>query len=110
VFNVTSQAELWQNQSGQRVYLGQWQYHSIPRAGDGDKQVIAAWAANNGEALVTVAHEAADKIAMLMEVDLLGQEVTPQDLGTTTGKVVKRKDGWNVVRGTDGNLDATYSP
>lgn len=109
VFNVTSLAEVWQVQSGKQVFLGQWKYHSVPQAGDGDKQVIAAWAADNGKALVAVAHEAADKIAMLMEIDLLGQEATPQDLGTTTpGKVLKRKDGWNVIRDTDGNLDATY--
>jgi hypothetical protein len=111
VFNVTSTAELWQNQSGRRVFLGQWRYHSPPRAGDGDKQVIAAWAANNGEALVTVAHEAAAKIAMLMEIDLLGQEVTPEDLGTTTrGRVLMRKDGWNVVRDPDGNMDTAFEP
>lgn len=111
VFNVTSQAELWQNQTGRRVFLGQWRYHSAPRAGAGDTQVIAAWAANNGEALVAVAHEAAGKIAMLMEVDLLGQEVTPEDLGTTTrGKVLMRKDGWNVVRDPDGNMDTAFEP
>jgi hypothetical protein len=111
VFNVTSQAELWQNQTGRRVFLGQWRYHSPPRVGDGDKQVIAAWAANNGEALVTVAHEAAAKIAMMMEIDLLGQEVTPEDLGTTTGaRVLMRRDGWNIERDPDGNMDTAFEP
>ncbi|HET6466354.1 MAG TPA: hypothetical protein VFH55_12160 [Nitrospiria bacterium] len=125
VFTVTSQAELWQKGSEKRVYLGQWQYHSVPRDGDGDDPVIATWAADNGEALVTVAHEAIDKIALMMRIDLLGEAANPGDLGTTSlnytrqadgaymnveGKILVREGGWDVVRDNEGTLHAAYVP
>jgi len=125
VFNVTSKTELWEKGTEKEIYLGHWMYHSVPQTGDTDEQVIAAWAADDGKALVTVAHDAIDKIAMMMEVDLLGHALTPEDLGTASGsytregdganmnydgKVVMRKDGWDVVRDSDGTLHATYVP
>ena len=125
VFTVTSQAELWQKGSEKEVFLGQWLYHSVAREGDGDDPVIASWAADNGEALVTVAHEAIDKIALMMKIDLLGEAVDPGDLGTASlnytrqadgaymnveGKILVRDGGWDVVRDNDGTLHAAYVP
>jgi len=125
VFNVVSQAELWQKGTEKEIFLGQWQYHSAPRNGDGDEQIIAAWAANDGEALIATAHEAIDKIAQMMKIDLLGEAVDPGDLGTASGtyarqadgaymnfegKVMARQAGWDIVRENDGTLHAAYVP
>ncbi len=125
VFTVTSKAELWQKAGGERVFLGEWQYHSAPRSGDSEAEVIGAWAADNGEALVTVAHEAIDKIALMMKLDLLGEPVDPGGLGTTTvsytgqargepisveGQILVRQSGWDVVRSGDGTLHTAYVP
>jgi hypothetical protein len=125
VFTVTSKAELWQKAGGERVFLGEWQYHSTPRSGDSEAEVIGAWATDDGEALVTVAHEAIDKIALMMKIDLLGEAGDPGDLGTTTvsytgqargepisveGRILERQSGWAVMRSGDGALHTAYAP
>jgi hypothetical protein len=125
VFTVTSKAELWQKAGGERVFLGEWQYHSTPRSGDSEAEVIGAWATDDGEALVAVAHEAIDKIALMMKIDLLGEAGDPGDLGTTTvsytgqargepisveGRILERQSGWAVMRSGDGALHTAYAP